>query len=49
MADGFIVKYNALGGQTEYKPHQDGLVLSFNIALNLATDFDGGVTWFAII
>ena len=47
VADGFIVKYDALGGQTELKPHRDGSVLSFNIALNPATDFDGGGTWFA--
>mmetsp|Transcript_6370 Transcript_6370/g.9010 ORF Transcript_6370/g.9010 Transcript_6370/m.9010 type:complete len:286 (+) Transcript_6370:190-1047(+) len=47
VADGFIVKYDAEGGQTELKPHRDGSVLSFNIALNPATDFDGGGTWFA--
>jgi hypothetical protein len=46
VADGFIVKYDAEGGQTELKPHRDGSVLSFNIALNPATDFEGGGTWF---
>lgn len=46
VADGFIVKYDAAGGQTELKPHRDGSVLSFNIALNPATDFVGGGAWF---
>ncbi len=46
VADGFIVKYDAEGGQAELKPHRDGSVLSFNIALNPATDFVGGGTWF---
>lgn len=46
VADGFIVKYDADGGQTQLKPHRDGSVLSFNIALNPAIDFDGGGTWF---
>lgn len=50
VADGFIVKYDATaqdGGQTELKPHRDGSILSFNIALNPSTDYDGGGTWFA--
>jgi hypothetical protein len=48
VADGFVVKYDAEGGQTELKPHRDGSVLSFNIALNDPnTDFEGGGTWFA--
>ena len=47
VADGFIVKYDAEGGQTELKPHRDGSVLSFNIALNPMSEFDGGGTWFA--
>jgi hypothetical protein len=34
VADAFIVKYNAAGGQTHLKPHRDGSVVSFNIALN---------------
>jgi hypothetical protein len=46
VADGFIVKYDAEGGQTELKPHRDGSVVSFNIALNPSSDFDGGGTWF---
>ena len=46
VADGFIVKYDADGGQTELKPHRDGSVLSFNIALNPASDYEGGGTWF---
>ena len=46
VADGFIVKYDAAGGQTELKPHRDGSVLSFNIALNPASEFEGGGTWF---
>jgi hypothetical protein len=48
VADGFVVKYDAENGQTELKPHRDGSVLSFNIALNDPTvDFEGGGTWFA--
>ena len=46
VADGFVVKYDADGGQTELKPHRDGSVLSFNIALNSASEFEGGGTWF---
>ena len=47
VADGFIVKYDAHGGQTELKPHRDGSILSFNIALNPISDYEGGGTWFA--
>lgn len=47
VADGFVVKYDAEGGQKELKPHRDGSVLSFNIALNPAHEFEGGGTWFA--
>ena len=47
VADGFVVKYDAQGGQKELKPHRDGSVLSFNIALNQSSDFEGGGTWFA--
>lgn len=50
VADGFIVKYDADandGGQTELKPHRDGSILSFNVALNPRTDYEGGGTWFA--
>jgi len=46
VADGFIVKYDAKGGQSELKPHRDGSVLSFNIALNPANEYEGGGTWF---
>ena len=46
VADGFVVKYDAEAGQKELKPHRDGSVLSFNIALNPASDFEGGGTWF---
>eukprot|EP00977_Amphora_coffeiformis_P015454 scaffold4511_cov171-Amphora_coffeaeformis.AAC.20 len=47
LADGFVVKYDAAGGQRELKPHRDGSVLSFNIALNPTSEFEGGGTWFA--
>ena len=47
VADAFIVKYDAAGGQTHLKPHRDGSVLSFNIALNSRTEYEGGGTWFA--
>jgi len=47
VADGFVVKYDAEGGQTELKPHRDGSVLSFNIALNPSNEYEGGGTWFA--
>ncbi|GKY97639.1 hypothetical protein MPSEU_000722300 [Mayamaea pseudoterrestris] len=47
VVDGFVVKYDALGGQTELKPHRDGSVVSFNIALNPADEYEGGGTWFA--
>ncbi|KAL7462250.1 hypothetical protein ACHAXS_002637 [Conticribra weissflogii] len=47
VADGFVVKYDSLGGQTELKPHRDGSILSFNIALNSMDEFEGGGTWFA--
>jgi hypothetical protein len=46
LADGFVVKYDAEKGQKELKPHRDGSVLSFNIALNPANEFEGGGTWF---
>ena len=46
VADAFIVKYNASGGQTHLSPHRDGSVLSFNIALNPRDDYEGGGTWF---
>lgn len=40
-------RYDADGGQTSLKPHRDGSVLSFNIALNPSSEFDGGGTYFA--
>ena len=46
VADAFVVKYNATGGQTFLKPHRDGSVLSFNIALNNRFEYEGGGTWF---
>jgi hypothetical protein len=47
VADGFVVKYDAAAGQKELKPHRDGSLLSFNIALNPSTEYEGGGTWFA--
>lgn len=47
VVDGFVVKYDAEAGQKELKPHRDGSLLSFNIALNPSTDYEGGGTWFA--
>ncbi|KAJ1453289.1 hypothetical protein M885DRAFT_524688 [Pelagophyceae sp. CCMP2097] len=46
VVDAFVVKYNATAGQSFLKPHRDGSVLSFNIALNDVGDYDGGGTWF---
>jgi len=46
VADAFIVKYDAAGGQTHLKPHRDGSVVSFNIALNERCEYEGGGTWF---
>ena len=47
VADGFVVKYDAKNGQKELRPHRDGSVLSFNIALNPSHQYTGGGTWFA--
>ena len=47
VADAFVVKYNASGGQTSLSTHRDGSVLSFNIALNERCEYEGGGTWFA--
>ena len=46
VADAFVVKYDAAGGQTKLAPHRDGSVLSFNIALNERGEYEGGGTWF---
>ena len=43
--DLFFVKYEA-AGQNSVGVHRDGSVLSFNILLNPASEFDGGGTWF---
>eukprot|EP00186_Timspurckia_oligopyrenoides_P003587 CAMPEP_0182447746 /NCGR_PEP_ID=MMETSP1172-20130603/19614_1 /TAXON_ID=708627 /ORGANISM="Timspurckia oligopyrenoides, Strain CCMP3278" /LENGTH=176 /DNA_ID=CAMNT_0024644297 /DNA_START=215 /DNA_END=742 /DNA_ORIENTATION=+ len=47
VVDGFVVKYDASTerGQKELKPHRDGSVLSFNIALNSKAEYEGGGTW----
>lgn len=42
----FVVKYNATSGQRELKPHRDGSVVSFNIALNDMHEYEGGGTMF---
>jgi len=47
VADAFIVKYDAAGGQKALQEHRDGSVLSFNIALNDRFEYEGGGTWFA--
>lgn len=46
VVDAFVVKYDAAGGQKELKPHRDGSVISFNIALNPSSEYEGGGTWF---
>lgn len=46
VVDAFIVKYDADGGQTQLKPHRDGSVVSFNVALNPSSEFEGGGTYF---
>ena len=47
VADAFVVKYNATAGQSFLKPHRDGSVVSFNIALNDMSEYEGGGTWIA--
>ena len=39
-------QYDASAGQRELKPHRDGSVFSFNVALNSADDYEGGGTYF---
>ena len=46
VSDAFVVKYNASSGQRELKPHRDGSVFSFNIALNDLSEYEGGGTSF---
>eukprot|EP00959_Pyramimonas_sp_CCMP1952_P285415 5967677-Pyramimonas_sp.AAC.1 len=46
VADAFVVKYNAAAGQRELKPHRDGSVFSFNVALNALSEYEGGGTFF---
>jgi hypothetical protein len=40
--DAFVVKYDAAEGQRELKPHRDGSVFSFNLALNPLAQYEGG-------
>jgi len=47
VVDAFVVKYNATAGQSFLKPHRDGSVVSFNIALNDMSEYEGGGTWIA--
>jgi hypothetical protein len=47
VVDAFIVKYNGDAGQSFLKPHRDGSVVSFNIALNDMSEYEGGGTWIA--
>jgi hypothetical protein len=49
VVDGFIMKYDAEGGQKDLSPQRDGSVLSFNIALNPSDEYTGGGTWFQSI
>ena len=46
VSEAFVVKYNASSGQRELRPHRDGCVLSFNIALNDLDEYEGGGTYF---
>ena len=49
VVDAFIVKYNAAEGQRELRPHRDGSVFSFNVALNELDEYDGGGTSFRLL
>ena len=49
VVDAFIVKYNATAGQRGLKPHRDGSVFSFNVALNDLSEYSGGGTSFRIL
>jgi hypothetical protein len=46
VVDAFVVKYDASQGQSFLEPHRDGSMLSFNLALNDSSEYDGGGTWF---
>ena len=48
LRDLFFVKYevDGNGAQADLPLHQDGSLVSFNILLNPATDFEGGGTFF---
>ena len=49
VVDAFVVKYNATAGQRELKPHRDGSVFSFNVALNDLDEYNDGGTSFRIL
>ncbi|KAJ1454873.1 hypothetical protein M885DRAFT_497906 [Pelagophyceae sp. CCMP2097] len=44
--DAFVVRYDALGGQSELPVHQDQATFSVTLALNAAEDFQGGGVFF---
>ncbi|KAK3260545.1 hypothetical protein CYMTET_30496 [Cymbomonas tetramitiformis] len=46
VIDAFVVKYDAAAGQRLLKPHRDGSVFSFNVALNDLGQYEGGGTYF---
>jgi hypothetical protein len=49
VVDCFVVKYNASSGQKELKPHRDGSIFSFNVALNDLDEYsDGGTSFRAL-
>jgi len=46
VSEAFVVKYNASSGQRLLKPHRDGALFSFNLALNDLDEYEGGGTYF---